>query len=90
VNFNDFRDDDKKAIEQDIAAEFSEALSGIRGLDRGSRRGVYLAYSYYLALFGKIRKTPPAAITGQRFRISNGRKLLLLVKAVLYDVTGLI
>jgi len=90
VDFDNFRDDDKKAIEQDIAAEFSEALGGIRRLDHGSRRGVYLAYSYYLALFSKIRKTPPREITGQRFRISNGRKFLLLLKAVLFDITGLI
>lgn len=90
VDFNNFQDDDKRAIEQDIAAEFSGALGGIRRLDSGSRRGVYLAYSYYLALFGKIRKTPPGAVTRQRFRISNGRKFLLLLKAVLYDVTGLI
>jgi len=90
VDFNGFSVEDKKLIEEDIAAEFREALKGIRDLDRGSRRGVYLAYSYYLALFGKIRKTPPEAVTGRRFRISDGRKLLLLVKAVIYDLTGLI
>jgi phytoene/squalene synthetase len=90
VDFNNFRDDDKKAIEQDIALEFSEALGGIRKLDRGSRRGVYLAYSYYLALFSKIRKTPPGAVAGRRFRISDGRKFLLLLKAVFYDAAGLI
>lgn len=90
VDFNRFSVEDKKHIEEDIAAEFREALKGIRDLDRGSRRGVYLAYSYYLALFGKIRKTPPEAVTGRRFRISDGRKLLLLVKAVIYDITGLI
>ncbi len=90
VDFNSFTVEDKKLIEDDIASEFREALAGIRRLDRGSRRGVYLAYSYYLALFGKIRKTPPEAVTGQRFRISDGRKLLLLVKAIIYDITGMI
>ncbi|MFN2314337.1 MAG: phytoene/squalene synthase family protein [Bacteroidales bacterium] len=90
VDFNRFTVKDKKLIEDDIAGDFREALNGIRGLDRGSRRGVYLAYSYYLALFGKIRKTPPEAVTGQRFRISDGRKLLLLIKAIVYDITGLI
>lgn len=90
VDFNNFSVADKKLIEADIAAEFSDALAGIRGLDRGSRRGVYLAYSYYLALFRKIRKTPPEAVAGRRFRISDGRKLMLLVKAIIYDITGLI
>jgi len=88
VDFNRFTVEDKKLIEDDIAGEFREALKGIRVLDRGSRRGVYLAYSYYLALFAKIRKTPPEAVTGQRFRISDGRKLLLLVKAIICDITG--
>jgi len=90
VDFNKFTVEDKKMIENDIAAEFRDALTGIRKLDRGSRRGVYLAYSYYLALFSKIRNTPPEQVTGRRFRISDGRKLLLLLKAVIFDITGLI
>jgi len=90
VDFGDFTITDKKLIEDDIASEFSAALDGIRGLDRGSRRGVYLAYSYYLALFSKIRKTPPEAVAGQRFRISDGRKMLLLLKVLFKSITGLI
>ena len=66
------------------------ALEGIRALDGGSRRGVYLAYSYYQALFNKIRKTPPEAVAGQRFRISNTKKIVLLVKVIVLDLTGLI
>ncbi|MHC1731902.1 MAG: phytoene/squalene synthase family protein [Bacteroidales bacterium] len=90
VDFSNFTSTDKKLIEDDIASEFSAALVGIRGLDRGSRRGVYLAYSYYLALFSKIRKTPPEAVAGQRFRISDGRKMFLLLKVILKSMTGLI
>ena len=90
VDFNRFTAVEKKQIEEDIAADFRAALDGIRQLDRGSRRGVYLAYSYYKALFGKIRKTPPEAVTGQRFRISNFRKLLLLVKVTAIEIAGLI
>ncbi|MDZ7635727.1 MAG: phytoene/squalene synthase family protein [Bacteroidales bacterium] len=90
VDFNKFSVADKKLIEDDIDAEFRDALYGIRDLDRGSRKGVYLAYSYYLALFRKIRKTPPEAVTGRRFRISDSRKLLLLLKAIVYDITSLI
>lgn len=90
VNFNSFTVAEKKQIEDDIASDFMAALEGIRGLDRGSRRGVFLAYSYYMALFGKIRNTPPQAVTGQRFRISDLRKILLLVKVTAMDVTGII
>ncbi len=88
VDFNKFTLAEKRQIEDDIADDFSEALEGIRGLDRGSRKGVYLAYSYYLALFAKIRKTPPDAVTGHRFRISNARKLWLLLKVTLKDLAG--
>ncbi len=90
VDFGNFSVADKREIEEDIAAEFRVALEGIRGLDRGSRRGVYLAYSYYLALFSKIRKTPPEAVTGRRFRISDERKMLLLIKVLVRDFIGLI
>jgi len=90
IDFNKFTVTEKRQIEEDIAADFSAALEGIRGLGRGSRRGVYLAYSYYLALFAKIRKTPPEAVTGQRYRISDARKLWLLLKVIVKDGAGLI
>ena len=90
VDFNRFTAAEKKQIEDDIAADFKAALDGIRKLDHGSRRGVYLAYSYYMALFGKVRKSPPEAVTGQRFRISNPRKMLLLAKVTINDLAGII
>ena len=90
IDFNKFTVTEKRQIEEDIAADFSAALEGIRGLGRGSRRCVYLAYSYYLALFARIRKTPPEAVTGQRYRISDARKLWLLLKVIVEDGLGLI
>jgi phytoene/squalene synthetase len=90
IEFNSFTEAEKKQIEEDIAEDFRASLGGIRRLDRGSRRGVYLAYSYYMALFGKIRKTKPDAVQGRRFRISDRRKLLLLFRVTLNDLLGLI
>ena len=90
VDFNSFTTIEKKQIEEDIAADFKAALDGIRKLDPGSRRGVYLAYSYYMTLFGKIQNTPPEAVTGRRFRISDFRKLLLLVRVTVLDLAGII
>jgi phytoene/squalene synthetase len=90
VDFNRFTAAEKKLIEMDIAADFKSALDGIRKLDRGSRRGVYLAYSYYMALFRKIQNTQPEAVTGQRFRISDFRKLMLLMKVTVLDLAGVI
>ncbi|WP_114791036.1 phytoene/squalene synthase family protein [Niabella yanshanensis] len=71
----------KNQIEEEIAAEFKEALAGILKLPRSSRFGVYLAYKYYWSLFEKIRKTPAERILKERIRIPNGRKLSLAMSS---------
>ncbi|QEM09949.1 phytoene/squalene synthase family protein [Mucilaginibacter rubeus] len=83
IDLDNFTEQDKKRIEQDIEADFKEALKGIRDLPGSSRRGVFLAYRYYLQLFSKIRRAGARAIFSKRFRISNGRKLLLLCSTIL-------
>ncbi|RPI46554.1 MAG: phytoene/squalene synthase family protein [Bacteroidetes bacterium] len=69
----------RKAIERDILNDFDEAYQGIRQLNRASRLGVLVSYTYYLKLFRKIRKSPADSVLHQRYRISNFRKVLLLV-----------
>ena len=69
---------DKRAIEQDIAQDFSAALEGIRELPKGARFGVYVAYLYYLNLFRKIQALPLESILKQRVRVRNRRKIALL------------
>lgn len=71
----------KGRIEDEIAAEFREALTGIRMLPRAARFGVYLAYKYYLSLFRKIKRTRAEKIINQRIRVPNGQKLLVMVKS---------
>ncbi len=73
-----FSDEDKIKIEADIAKDFSEAYVGIKKLNKSSRLGVFLAYTYYKKLFLKIRKTKADNILAQRYRISNTHKLILL------------
>ncbi len=68
----------KKEIEKDIQKDFEEAYLGIRRLNRPSRLGVLVSYTYYLKLFRKIRRTPASRVFTRRYRISNLRKLLLL------------
>jgi len=69
----------KAAIEQDIEADFKEALAGIKKLPACSRFGVYLAYKYYLSLFNKIRQMPAQTILQRRIRIPNAQKLSLMM-----------
>jgi phytoene/squalene synthetase len=83
VDFSKFNDADKRTIEEEIAAEFREALAGIRRLPDCCRLGVYAAYSYYWALFNKIRRAPAPRIQQERIRIPNSRKLLLTTSALL-------
>lgn len=71
----------KKAVEQSIVKDFEEAFEGIKELPKSSRLGVYLAYKYYLSLFKKIQKRSPESVLNQRIRISNGRKIGLMVKS---------
>lgn len=71
----------KAQIEQEIYAEFKEALEGIKKLPPSSRFGVYLAYRYYISLFRKIKRTSAHKIINQRIRISNGRKFSLMMSS---------
>lgn len=69
----------KAEIEEEIAFEFHEALEGIKKLPASSRFGVYLAYRYYLSLFKKIKKTSANQMINQRIRISNSKKISLMM-----------
>lgn len=82
VDFSRFDSDAKKQIEEDIQADFRNALEGIRKLPDGSRIGVYLAYKYYLKLFKKIKSIQPSRIMEERVRINNARKMSILVRSV--------
>ncbi|MEM8888882.1 MAG: phytoene/squalene synthase family protein [Bacteroidota bacterium] len=83
VDFHEFNLEEKIKIEADIQADFDHAYSGIVELPEGARRGVYLAYRYYLKLFHKITKLPPARILKERIRVPDKQKLLILVRTYL-------
>ena len=79
VDIGDFDNEVKSNIEKEIESEFREALEGIKKLPRSSRFGVYLAYRYYVSLFNKIKKTSANNIINQRIRISNSRKISIMM-----------
>lgn len=82
VDLANFSSDDKSRIEAEIEKEFSESLEGIRKLPSGARSGVYLAYVYYKKLFNKIKKVPAESVMTERIRISNGRKVGLMIHSM--------
>lgn len=83
VDFNDFSHDAKDLIESDIQQDFDEALIGIMNLPRGARMGVYLAYTYYLTLFSKIKQLPASRIQQERIRVPDSQKIALLAQTYL-------
>jgi phytoene synthase len=78
INLKTLDETTKKEIEKDIAFDFEEAYKGIVKLNRASRLGVLVSYTYYLKLFRKIRRTSAPNLFCKRYRIPNSRKLLLL------------
>ncbi|WDF45525.1 phytoene/squalene synthase family protein [Chryseobacterium sp. KACC 21268] len=79
VDIKAFDNQVKTEIEKEIANEFQLALEGIKKLPTSSRFGVYLAYRYYLSLFKKIKRTSATKMINQRIRISNSKKISLMM-----------
>ncbi|AYO57494.1 phytoene synthase [Chryseobacterium sp. 6424] len=83
VDFRKFSLADKKAIEEDIAADFEHAFKGIKMLPISSRIAVFMAYKYYINLFKKIRRTKPEALLHKRISVSNARNIYLFGEMML-------
>lgn len=79
VEFDEFNQVAKKEIEADIAKDFKHAYEGIIQLPEGARKGVYLAYRYYLRLFRKISHLPPDKILTERIRVPDSQKIGILI-----------
>ena len=90
LNINEFNEEEKNKIEDDIEKEFSQALIGIKQLPKSAKKGVFLAYSYYYSLFKKIKSTPADKIMTKRIRIPNFTKFLILIKVQLLNMFKLI
>jgi phytoene/squalene synthetase len=80
-DFNNFTEQEKKQIEEDIHTDFKQAYEGIKLLPLKARFGVYVAYKYYLSLFKKIKRMEPARVLEERIRIPNYRKAMIIFRA---------
>ena len=83
IDMTNFSDEVKKTIEEEIEEDFKIALIGITKLPSSSKGGVYLAFVYYKKLFIKIKKIPAERILQERIRISNVKKMTLMVNSML-------
>jgi len=82
VNFEHFSFREKEIIQNEIEADFEQALIGIKMLPPGARRGVYLAYYYYKKLFLLIKETPPEKVMNARIRIPDHDKIGLMFRSL--------
>lgn len=71
----------KKAIVNEIEADFKKGYEGIIKLPVEAKFGVYTAYRYYTKLLEKLKKTPPIEIKNARIRVPNYEKFGVLAKS---------
>ena len=90
IDLNNFTISQKKEIESDIKKDFDKGYLGIKMLPEGSKLGVFVAYLYYLNLFKKIKSLNYKAILEKRIRISNLKKIILMIQALVLNKFGAI
>lgn len=81
ADMDNFNDDQKKKIEEEIAIDFAEGYAGILELPKSSRFGVYMAYIYFYQLFKKIQRTHAARILEERIRIPDPQKYGIFIES---------
>ena len=81
VDFNQFTNEIKTEIEEDIKLDFDHGDEGIKQLPSSARLGVYLAYVYYTKLFQKIKNSPAKQVADERIRVPDTRKVYLLASS---------
>ena len=81
LNIEEFDEESKQIILNEIDKDFSNALKGIFKLPSSAKFGVYTAYKYYLKLLNKLRKTPPLKIKSSRIRVPNYQKVNVLARS---------
>ena len=82
IDLESFTTEHKKMIENEIEEDFQQALIGIKKLPLKARKGVYLAYVYYVSLFRKIKNTTVEKIMESRIRVSNPYKVGLMFQTM--------
>jgi len=78
---NEFNNQTKKEIIEDINKDFLKAYEGILKLPMDCKLGVYVAYRYYCGLLKKIKRKNSQDILENRIRLSNPLKIVILFKS---------
>ncbi|WP_100609928.1 phytoene/squalene synthase family protein [Confluentibacter lentus] len=81
ADLNNLDETSKQDIINDIEADFEKGLSGIKKLPIEAKFGVFMAYRYYSQLLKKLKKTPALQIKNTRIRVSDPKKVELLMRS---------
>jgi phytoene synthase len=81
VDLNKLDESSKQKIIDDIENDFENGLDGIKRLPIEAKFGVFMAYRYYTQLLKKLKKTPALHIRTARIRVSNPKKIELLMRS---------
>ena len=90
VDFSNITNRQKDEIIEDISSDFNDSLIGLKKLDRDSFLGVYVAFRYYKELLLKIKKANLKDLKSTRIRVSNAKKISLIINSTIKFNTGLI
>jgi phytoene synthase len=83
LTHSDLNEEVKSNIIHSIEEDFAHAKIGIDLLPGNAKKAVLLAYRYYLSLLEKLRRTPANQILHRRIRISDTKKMLILLSVIL-------
>ncbi|MCF7561753.1 phytoene/squalene synthase family protein [Sabulilitoribacter multivorans] len=81
TDLNNLDEISKQDIINEIESDFEKGLSGIKKLPIEAKFGVFMAYRYYRQLLKKLKKTPALKIKDSRIRVSNPKKIELLMRS---------
>ena len=81
VGTDNFTEEVKQKLVEDIEKDFYEAKKGIKELPGKSKFAVYVAFVYFKKLLQKLKHTPAEKIMNSRIRVPDGAKFILLSKA---------
>jgi phytoene synthase len=81
LDINNFNEEIKQEIIEEVKQDFELAYSGIKRLPLSCRFGVYTAYRYYLRLLDKIDRVNAKDVLEKRIRVANSEKVALLARS---------
>jgi phytoene/squalene synthetase len=83
VNVNTFNEETKVALVQDINNDLAVSAQSIKLIPKSARKAVISAQLLFTELNDKISATPAEELIRTRIRVSNLRKLVIIVKALI-------